>query len=119
MSRLLSLLLAPAILLAGCDGSKEKAGRDQDKAAAAAAGVPYDGNGPNEQIGKAEDRVVDAAKDAREAQATALRGQAHTIKAEADVQADRLEQQARAIREQAKKRAAPLEQQAASVREQQ
>jgi hypothetical protein len=119
MRRLLLSLLAPAVLLTGCDGAKEKAGREKDKAAAAASGVAYKGDGPNEQLGEAQDRADDAAKDARHAEASSLQQQARTVKAEADVDADRLEQQAKAIRMQAKERAAPLEQQAKSVRAQQ
>jgi hypothetical protein len=119
MKYVLPLLLAPSLLLAGCDGPNEKAGREKDKAAAAAAGIPYKGNGPNEELGEAQDRAIDAARDAREATASVLQEQAHTVKVEADVAADRLEQQAEEIREQAKRRAAPLEDQAKSVRAQQ
>lgn len=118
MRGLMPLLLAPAVLLAACDGPNEKAGKERDKAAAAATGRPYSGTGPGEQIGEAQDRAADAANDARKAQASALRGQAHAIKTDADVEADRLEQQAEAIRDRAKDRAAPLEEQAKSIRAQ-
>ena len=104
-------LLAIAIV-AGCKGPGQTAGEDQDKAAAAANGQQYSGEGPNERIGKVVDRANEAAKDARDASAVALKKQADAIRREADVSADRLKEQATAVTNQADQRAALLEKQA-------
>lgn len=93
-----TLLLATALVLAGCGGPNEQAGAERDKAAAASIGKPYDGSGPNERIGEAQDRANRAAVHARDATTDA-------IKRQADVEADRLEEQARAIRKAASDRA--------------
>ncbi|MDN4633928.1 hypothetical protein QCD71_20625 [Sphingomonas sp. PsM26] len=89
------------ILLAGCDGPNEKAGVAQDQAAANAAGVKYQGNGPAERIGEAQDHANRAAR-------KDLDAQRNKINTEADAQADRLEQQAKEIRRSAKERAEAL-----------
>ena len=117
MIRLRGLVLVPVLTLAACDGPAEKVGREQDKAAAVAAGQAYSGDGPRERLGEAQDRAEDAARDARAAQANSLHKTAVGMKAEADLQADRFEQQAKTIREQAKAQAAPLERKADTIRE--
>src|SRR5688572_7105768 len=54
------LLIAPALVLGACQGPAETAGAEKDKAAAEAAGQPYEGEGPNERIGAAKDRAAEA-----------------------------------------------------------
>lgn len=110
-----SLLLAASVTLAGCHGPAEKAGKDQDKAEAAASGQAYSGDGPNQRLGRARDKVEAAAEDAREADAKALKQQGARIKTQADVAADRLEDQAKAIRKGADRQADAIDAQAKEV----
>lgn len=114
-----SIVAAAALTLglAACDGPKQKAGEAQDKAAANAAGIAYNGNGPAKQAGKAADHIDQAATKARDQQADALKGQGHAIRSQADVDADKLEEQAKAIRNAAKDKAGALDQQAKTVRQ--
>ena len=100
-----AIMLLAIVVLAGCDGPHQKAGEAQDKAAAAAAGQPYGGDGANERIGKAVDRADRAAQQARDSAADSLRKQGDAIRLRADVGADRLEEQAGAIRAEADQRA--------------
>jgi hypothetical protein len=65
------------------------------------AGVAYNGNGPAERVGEAEDRANRAAREDLDAQVD-------RIKTEADTQADRLEAQAKDIRRKAQARADAL-----------
>ncbi len=92
------------ILVAGCSGPHQKAGQQQDKAAAVAQGQPYSGDGPNERIGKAVDRADRAAQQARKTAADALTTQGEAVRRQADVSADRLEERALAIRAEADQR---------------
>lgn len=98
--RRISLVLTAALLasLAGCDGPNEKAGREADRAAAAARGVSMSGEGANELIGEAQDRAESAALKAREGRADALEDKADQLRSEADAEAEKLDQEARAIR---------------------
>lgn len=85
--------------LAACDGPNEKAGRDADRAEAQAAGHNVTGEGPNERIGEAQDRVVRADARASDAAADALEKQGDQMRTQADLAADRLDEQARSLRE--------------------
>lgn len=105
-------------MIAACDGPQEKAGAAKDEAAAKAAGLRYEGNGPGERAGKAADRIDRATAKAREAQADALEDEGQVIQAKADAQADKLEDQAENIRKAAEQRAKSLKKQAGELREQ-
>ena len=108
--------LAVLAALSSCDGPNQNAGKDQDKAAAAAQGQPYTGSGPNERIGKAKDRAVAAGQDAKKAAAIALRAQGDNIKRQADVEAATLDENSRALRDAANKQAAALDEEASAAR---
>jgi hypothetical protein len=95
-------------MIVACNGPNETAGKEQDKAAAAALGQAYSGSGPNQRIGEAKDRAVSARKEADEAAAKALSAKGDEIKRQADVEAASLDEQSRAIRDAANKRAAAL-----------
>ena len=86
------------IALTACDGPREKAGREADRAAAAVAGVSQPEEGPNEKLGEAQDRVERADAQATRAAAKALDKQAKQIRAQADLEAERLEKQAEKMR---------------------
>ena len=102
--------------IAACNGPNETAGKEQDKATAAALWTPYIGSGPNQRVGEAKDRAVAARNDAKEAAANALRAQGDNIKRQADADAAGLDEQSRAIREAANKKAAALDDQARAAR---
>jgi len=85
--------------LGACDGPNEKAGRDADRAAAAAAGQNQTHEGPNERLGEARDRVERADTKATDAAADALERQGDAMRTKADLEADRLDEQARRLRE--------------------
>lgn len=108
---------ALACMIAACDGPKEKAGAARDEAAANASGVPYNGNGPAEEAGRAADRIDRAAEKARDSQADALKEQSHVIEAQADAEADNLEQRAKELREKAEADARSLDQQAEAIKQ--
>lgn len=108
--------LAVLAALSSCDGPNQKAGKDQDKAAAAAQGQPYTGSGPNERIGEAQDRAVAARQDAKNAAANALKAQGDNIQRQADAEAATLDEKSRALRDAADKQAAALDQQAIAAR---
>lgn len=108
------IALLGVLALAACDGPKQKAGGAQDRAAAAASGQPYTGEGPNERIGKAADRADRADRRARDASAEALKEQGNNIRRQADLSADRLEEQAKAIRQEASRQADALDSRTAS-----
>jgi len=91
--------IAALIALSACDGAHEKAGRDADRAAAAAAGQNQTGEGPNERLGEAQDRVERADAKAVEARADALERQGDQLRSQADLAADRLDEQARSLRD--------------------
>lgn len=94
-----ALLLSTALaVVSGCDGPKEKAGREQDRVRANAAGVDAPAEGPAEKIGEAQDRADAAAAKARDAAAKALETRADALRRDADVAADRLEERAKAVR---------------------
>lgn len=95
-------------MIGACRGPNETAGKEQDKATAAALGQRYSGSGPNQRIGEARDRAVSARKEADEAAAKALSAKGDEIKRQADVEAASLDEQSRAIRDAADKRAAAL-----------
>lgn len=95
----LPALLVALSALAACDGPNEKAGRDADRSAAAAAGLNQSGEGPQERLGEAQDRVERADARANDARADALERQGEKLRSEADLAADRLDEQARALRE--------------------
>ena len=111
-----SIALLAIVIVAGCKGPGQTAGEAQVKAAATANNQEYSGEGPNERIGKAVDRANDAAQDARDASAAALKKQGEAIRREADVRADRLKEQARAVTEEASRRAEILDKQARAAR---
>ena len=112
-ARLCAIILVVAAL-AGCDGPRQKTGAAQDKAAAAAQGLPYRGDGPNERVGEAEDRSDAAARDARKVAADALHSEADAIRKQADVPAAKLDEQSRALRQAADQRGDELDRQADS-----
>lgn len=114
-----SIIAAVALTLglAACNGPNEKAGAAQDEAAANAAGVAYNGNGPAEAAGKAADHVDRAVAKARNEQADALKDQGRAISSQADADADKLEEQAKAIRGAARDKVRTLDQQAKTVRQ--
>jgi len=116
MKRLIFLLVT-TLSVAACDGPAEKAGKERDKAAAAAAGQAYQGQGPNEKLGEAQDRATEAATDARDARADELKQQADNIRKEADDRADKLEAQAKKIRDDADQRADAIDSRAKAVRQ--
>src|ERR1041385_6904034 len=99
-------------LVAGCKGPGQTAGEAQDRAAATANGQQYSGEGPNERIGKAVDRANEAAQEARDASAVALKKQANAIRREGAVGAQRLKEQAKAITDEAEQRAEKLDKEA-------
>jgi hypothetical protein len=103
-------------MLAACNGPNQTAGKEQDKATAAALGEPYTGSGPNERIGAAQDRAVTARRNAKDAAAEALSAKGNDIKRQADVEAATLDEQSRAVRDAADKRAAALDEQASANR---
>lgn len=109
---------AGLLALAACDGPKEKVGKQMDKEAAAASGVPYNGDGPNQRLGAAEDRADKAAAKERDARADALKESGDKVRAAADVEAQKLEEQAKAIKDAAQDKAQALEGQAKAVKEQ-
>jgi len=113
----LVLALVTLASLAACDGPAEKDGKDRDKAAAAANGLPYEGHGPNEKLGEAQDRATTAATIARDAQAAELKQQARNIRKEADDRADKLDAQAKVIRDEADTRADAIDARAKTVRQ--
>ncbi|WP_294391589.1 hypothetical protein [uncultured Sphingomonas sp.] len=115
--RTFSTIFAASLCLCACAGPKEQAGAAQDEAAANAAGIAYNGEGPAERIGRAEDRADRAAADARDAQADALKDQRRVIRSRADAEADKLEDQARAIRAAARDKSDQLDQQVKALRQ--
>ena len=84
--------------LGACGGPNQKAGREQDRVDATAAGVNLTGEGPKERLGKAQDQVESADRKAKEAAARALQARADQLRKGADVEADKLDAQARAVR---------------------
>lgn len=113
----LAFVLVTLASLTACDGPAEKAGKDRDKAAAAANGLPYENDGPNEKLGEAQDRATSAATRARDAEAAELKQQATNIRKEADDRADKLDAQAKAIRNDADTRADAIDARAKAVRQ--
>jgi hypothetical protein len=94
-----ALISALALVgLASCNGPKELAGREQDRASAAKSNVPVSGDGPNQRIGAAQDKADRAQANARAAKAGALESQAENLRTQADVAADHLEDQAKSVR---------------------
>jgi hypothetical protein len=87
------------ISLGASQGANEKAGREKDQAEALANGQNVSGEGPNQRLGEAQDRVDAADRKAREASASALERRGDQLRGQADVEADRLDKEARAIRE--------------------
>ncbi|MHA4835835.1 SPFH domain-containing protein [Sphingopyxis sp. MSC1_008] len=98
-------LIALSLTLPACQGPAEQAGAEKDKAAAEATGQTYGGDGPNEKIGEARDRVAKAAEDARKAEAEAIDKKQDSIRRAADIEAERLEQEAEAVRKAADEQA--------------
>lgn len=99
------VLIALPLLLAACDGPAEKAGKAKDRAAAEAAGVPYAGNGPNQRLGEAQDRITEAQQAEVRAHEQSLDRRKDAIKTNADIAADELESKAQSIRDQARREA--------------
>jgi hypothetical protein len=102
--------------LAACDGPNEKAGKEQDRAAATAAGVDYKGSGPAERAGEVQDNADNAARDAKEAETKAIDAKARNIQKQADVAAEKLEAEADAVRDAAKKQADGLKREAEAAK---
>lgn len=86
------------VLVGACDGPKEQAGRERDRREAAAAGQNITGQGSNERLGEAQDRVDRADREARDAAAAALESRGDQLRRQADIEADKLDAQARAVR---------------------
>ncbi|MFZ5706422.1 MAG: hypothetical protein ACOY5R_14325 [Pseudomonadota bacterium] len=93
------LTLACLASLTACDGPNEKAGRDADRAEAAAMGENVTGEGPRERLGEAQDRVEKADARASDAAAEALEKQGDQLRTQADFEADQLDEQARGLRD--------------------
>lgn len=96
-----ALVLFPFVMLAACEGANEKAGAERDRAAAAAAGQNYSGDGPNERMGETLDRAERDTARATDAAADAAEAKGREIRSQAEIEADRLSEQARDIRERA------------------
>jgi hypothetical protein len=112
------ILAATAVVsVAACNGPAEEAGKKRDEAAAAASGQSYNGEGPNQKLGEAQDRTNKSATDARDAQANELKQQGKAIREEADGRADKLEAEAKQIRSEADKRADVYDDRAKAVRQ--
>lgn len=92
------IVISLSIVVSGCDGPNEKAGRAADRTASNASGKHYSGEGPNELRGEAQDRVDRSAAKAVEAEASSLEHQGAQIRANADFDADQLEERARELR---------------------
>ena len=92
------LTIVGLFCLSACEGPKESAGREQDRAIAANSSVPTSGAGPNERLGEAQDRADRADAKARDAKADALESEADRLRTEADIAADRLDAQAKTVR---------------------
>jgi len=90
--------------------SAKKAGATKDEQAAKAAGQVYEGDGPAERAGAAEDRINRAESKARKSQADALEDQGRALRAKADADAKKLEHQADELRAAAKTQADALKQ---------
>ena len=110
------ITLLGIVALTSCGGPNEKAGREQDKAAATAQGQAYKGDGPNERIGEAQDRASAAAQNVKDAQADALKAEGRNLQRQAEVGAARLDEKSRAIRESADSQAVDLNKKANAVR---
>ena len=102
------------VVLTGCDGSHEKAGKQADEAAGIKPGLFREG--PQQRLGKLEDRAAHAQARAIDARADALKDQAKTVRASADSQADALERQAAAVRAQARSTGKALDNRADAIR---
>ena len=113
----LAFVLVTLASLTACDGPAEKAGKDRDKAAAAANGLSYEGDGSNEKLGEAQDRATTAATRAQDVQEAELKQQARNIRKEADDRADKLDAQAKVIRDEADTRADAIDARAKAVRQ--
>lgn len=102
------------VVLTGCDGPHEKAGKQADQAAGIKPGLFREG--PQQRLGKLEDRAEHAQTRAIDARADALKDQAKTVRASADSQADVLERQAAEVRAQARATGKALGNQADAIR---
>jgi hypothetical protein len=100
MRCLASLAVLCLCSLPACEGPKESAGREQDRAMAANSSVPLSGTGPNQRLGEAQDRADRAEAKARDAKADALESEADRLRTQADIAADRLDAQAKTVRTQ-------------------
>ena len=114
--RLSALTLLGLIALTSCSGPNEKAGREQDKAAATAQGQAYTGDGPNQRIGEARDRATAAEQNVKDAEADAFKAEGRNLQRQAEVGAARLDEKSRAIRESADKQAEELNKKAKAAR---
>ena len=114
--RLSALTLLGIVALTACSGPNEKAGREQDKAAATAQGQAYTGEGPNQRIGEARDRASAAEQNVRDAEADALKAEGRNLQRQAEIGAARLDEKSRAIREAANKQAEDLNRKANEAR---
>ena len=101
-------------VLTGCDGPHEKSGKQADRAAGVKPGMFREG--PQQRLGKLEDRAEHAQARAIDARAEALKDQAKTMRASADSQADVLERQAAEVRAQARATCKALANQADAIR---
>ena len=97
--RMQACAVAAAIVLSGCQGEHQQAGRKADEAAAAASGSPIVGAGPQERLGAARDNVERASRRAQMAEAKALEKRAGLTRSAAEAEAEQMEQRAKAIRE--------------------
>lgn len=102
------------VVLTGCDGSHEKAGKQADQAAGIKPGLFREG--PQQRLGKLEDRAEHAQTRAIDARADAFKVQAKTVRASADSQADVLERQAAEVRARARSTGKALDNRADAIR---
>lgn len=98
--------------LTACEGPHQQAGERQDEAAANLAGEAYDGSGPAERVGRAQDQADQAAVRAERSAEAARAAQSENIRRQAEVEARRLDEQARALREKARARGEALDSEA-------
>lgn len=101
--------------LVSCDGANEQAGERQDEAAANQAGEVYDGSGPAERVGRAQDQADGAADDAQQAAEEAAAAESENYRRQVEVAAKRLDERAREMRERAKAHGDGLEREAADA----
>ena len=93
-----AVLLALALVVAGCDGPQEQAGEKQDVAAGVVESEDSMSSGPAETMGERADEAAESARQAAESRANALEDQADAARDAAEKRAEALEQEAERAR---------------------